>query len=476
MKRLHFYFLWILLISFTGCKNKSTEKQTNKEHKKPNIIFILIDDMSIADLGCYGNDFHETPNIDMLAAQGVKFTNAYASAPVCSPTRASILTGKYPTSVHLTDWITGKPSWQSEALLAPGFLHELPHEEITIAEMLKEKGYTTASFGKWHLGDEGSFPQDHGFDTNVAGNESGLPPSYFYPYIKDDFVLPDLHTGGEEGEFLTDRLTAEAMNWVIENKDSAFFLYLSYFTVHIWLETKPELKEKYLDKAKNGTFKSLTNPVYAGMVESLDENIGYITNILDENNLDENTLVIFYSDNGGLHKDESENTPATDNGIYREGKGHLYEGGIRVPLMFYWKNVIDSRTSDGVVTSTDFMPTIAELIDAEPPENEGISLYTHLFEGSPLEDRSIYWHYPHYSYQLGQPSGAVRAGYYKLIEFFEDGSTELYDLKNDPGESRNLSDSLPEIQKDLLNQLHAWQKQVNAEMPTVNPDYVPESK
>jgi arylsulfatase A-like enzyme len=469
---LNIYVSIAILILVTSCNSKdSTNRQ---EHKKPNIIFILIDDMSIADLGCYGNDYHETPNIDMLANEGVKFTNAYASAPVCSPTRASILTGKYPASVHITDWITGKPSWQSEALLAPDFLHQLPLEETTIAEMLKENGYTTASFGKWHLGDEGSFPQDHGFDTNVAGNEAGLPPSYFYPYIDGDFVLPDLHTGGEEGEFLTDRLTREAMNWAIAKKDSSFFLYLPYFTVHIWLETKTELKEKYIEKAQADSFKSLTNPVYAGMVETLDHNIGNIINTLEENDLDENTLIIFYSDNGGLHKDESENTPATDNGIFREGKGHLYEGGIRVPLMFYWKNTLKPTISDEVVTSTDFMPTLAEFTGTKSPENEGVSLYQHLTEGSPLDERNIYWHYPHYSYQLGQPSGAIRAGNYKLIEFFEDGSTELYDLENDPGESKNLADSLPEI--DLLEQLHQWQTEAGAEMPTANPDYDPESK
>ena len=465
-----------LLLSLPALNNCTTPNEKKTSNEKPNIIFILIDDMSIADLGCYGNDFHETPHIDSLAAQGVKFTNAYASSPVCSPTRASILTGKYPASVHITDWIPGKPSWVSESLLAPDFLHELPQEETTIAEMLKQNGYKTASFGKWHLGDEGSFPQDHGFDLNVAGNESGLPPSYFYPYIDGDFVLPDLHTGGEEGEFLTDRLTQEAMKWVIENKDTSFFLYLPYFTVHIWLETKPELKEKYLEKAQNGTFESLTNPVYAGMVETLDHNIGYIMNTLAEQNLDENTLIVFYSDNGGLHKDESENTPATDNGIFREGKGHLYEGGIRVPLMFYMKNTLKGKTSDEVVTSTDFMPTIAELVGVDAPENEGLSLLPHVLEDESLQERNIYWHYPHYSYQMGEPSGAVRAGKYKLIEFFDDGSTELYDLENDPRETRNLSDSLPETQKDLLNQLKNWQKEVNAEMPTTNPDYIPKSK
>jgi arylsulfatase A-like enzyme len=212
------------------------------------------------------------------------------------------------------------------------------------------------------------------------------------------------------------------------------------------------------------------------MVETLDHNIGYIVETLEKHELEDNTMIIFYSDNGGLHKDESENTPATDNGIYREGKGHLYEGGIRVPLIFYWKNMIPNRTSDAVVTSTDFLPTVAEMIDTEAPENEGISLFSHLMKNKPLSERSIFWHYPHYSYQLGEPSGAIREGKYKLIEFFEDGRTELYDLKSDPGETRDLSRTLPEVNKSLLDQLHTWQEKVNAEMPTANPDYDPDAE
>lgn len=473
MKRHLFQFISIsFFILATSCKPK--QSSNDQESEKPNIIFILIDDMSVADLGCYGNDFHETPNIDSLAKKGVKFTNAYAASPVCSPTRASILTGKYPVTVGITDWITGKPSWENEPLIAPEFAFELADEETTIAEKLKQNDYQTASFGKWHLGGEESLPTHHGFDTNVAGNEAGLPPSYFYPYTEGDFVLPDLHKNGEPGEFLTDRLTSEAMNWIKENPEKPFFLYLSYFTVHIWLETKPELKEKYQQKQAEGDFKSYTNPVYAGMIETLDKNVGYIIDELEALNILENTLIIFYSDNGGLHKDESENTPATDNGIYREGKGHLYEGGIREPLIFYWKNKLQKGViSDAIVTSTDFYPTILDFcgVDYSATETEGISFYSHLKHDSATARRNIYWHYPHYSYQLGKPGGAVRAGDFKLIQFYEDSSIELYNLAEDPGETKNIAEENPEKTAQLQNALKNWLKDVNAKMPEKNPNF-----
>ena len=444
MKGLLFQFLSIsIFILATSCKPRHLSKDQKKD--KPNIIFILV-------------------------------TNAYAAAPVCSPTRASILTGNYPATVGITDWITGKPSWENESLIAPEFSFELAHEDTTIAEKLKQHGYRTTSIGKWHLGGEGSLPTDHGFDTNVAGNEAGLPPSYFYPYTKGDFVLPDLHENGEPGEFLTDRITSEAMNWIKENPDEPFFLYLSYFTVHIWLETKPELKVKYQKKQEERNHKSYSNPVYAGMIETLDKNIGYIINELETMNILENTLIIFYSDNGGLHKDESENTPATDNGIYREGKGHLYEGGIREPLIFYWKGKLRKGIiSDAIVTSTDFYPTILDFcgVAYSARETEGISLFTHLKHDSALAPRSIYWHYPHYSYQLGKPAGAVRSDDFKLIQFYEDSSIELYNLKEDPGETRNIAKENPEKAAKLQNNLNQWLREVNAKMPEKNPNFKP---
>jgi len=450
----------------------SNSRELNRKFTTPNIILILVDDMGVADLGCYGNDFHETPNIDQLAASGVQFINAYASSPVCSPTRASILTGKYPASLNLTEWIPGKPSEPSEKLIAPEFRHSLPDNELTLAEFLKGKGYQTASFGKWHLGGAGSLPTDHGFDVNVAGNQAGLPPSYFYPYRKDDFVLPDLNTGGTKDEFLTDRLTKEAMNWLTEHKEKPFFMYLSYFTVHIWLETKQALKEKYLQKAEEGDYQSLTNPVYAGMIETLDHNVGKIMNTLRQHNLLNNTIVVFYSDNGGLHKKESENTPATNNGIYREGKGHLYEGGIREPLIFFGRNRIkEGEKSDAVITTVDIMPTIIDLGGFEVPASDGKSFANHLLTNDAIEEKPIFWHYPHYSYQGGTPSGAIRLGDYKLIEFFEDNSVELYNIENDPREKYNLATEKVALKDIMLKKLHQWQKDVNAQMPVINPGF-----
>ncbi|MFW6351428.1 MAG: sulfatase [Bacteroidota bacterium] len=461
-------FISVPILFATSCG--ISPQNESEEQIMPNILFILTDDLGIHDLGVYGNDFHETPHLDSLANYGVRFTQAYAASPVCSPTRASILTGKNPAELHLTDWIPGKPSWSSEKLLAPEFNHELPSDEKTIASMLKEIGYHTASFGKWHLGDTTSLPTDHGFDINVAGSHSGLPPSYFYPYIKEDFILPDLSTGGVEGEFLTDRLTDEALEWIQEKKDDPFFMFLSYFTPHIWLETKPELLEKYTVKAQYADFNASIDPVYAGMIETLDNNIGKIMEFLQYEDLLENTIVVFYSDNGGVNRDLGLD-PITDNGIFREGKGHLYEGGIRVPLIIYWKDQIEARTSDVPFISMDFVPTFGAMTGNNWDSGEGISFYDYLTQNIVPERNAMHFHYPHYSYQLSTPSGAIRSGDYKLIEFFEDFSTELYHIQKDPAESDDLSKIMPALRDSLQNKLHKWRDEVNAAMPVPNPDY-----
>ncbi len=461
-------FIGVPMVLAAGCAifpEKEAEEQI-----VPNILFILTDDLGINDLGSYGNDYHETPHLDSLASEGVRFTQAYTSSPVCSPTRASILTGKNPAELHLTDWIPGKPSRPSEKLLAPGFNHHLPLDETTLATLLKKLGYHTASFGKWHLGGENSLPTDHGFDVNMAGNHAGLPPSYFYPYIKDDFVLPDLSTGGKEGEFLTDRLTDEALQWIKEKKNEQFFMFLSYFTPHIWLETKPELLEKYTQKAESGEFEASVDPVYAGMIETLDHNIGKIMSFLQKEGLLENTVVVFYSDNGGVNRDLGLD-PITDNGIFREGKGHLYEGGIRVPLILYWKNKIEPRISDVPFTSMDFMPTFGEMTGQQWETREGISFHRYLTQNTKPERNAMFFHYPHYSYQLSTPSGAIRSGDFKLIEFFEDFSVELYNIQEDPSESNNLESTMQTLRDSLKSELHQWREEVNAAMPVPNPDF-----
>lgn len=429
--------------------------------RKPNFIFILMDDMGWADLGCYGNTFHETPNIDKLASQGIKFTNAYSACPVCSPTRASILTGKYPARIGLTDWIPGH-NFPWAKLKPPAFHQELPLEEITIAETLKRAGYATANIGKWHLGKEGYYPERHGFDLNFGGTNKGSPPSYFYPYN-----IPTI-SSGKEGEYLTDRLTDEAEKFIEKNKDKPFFLYMPHFAVHTPLQAKNEYVSKYeaKPKPKDGQY----NPVYAAMIQSVDESVGRIMAKLDELGIADNTVVIFNSDNGGYVK-------ATSNAPLRAGKGTLYEGGIRDPLIVRWPGKVkEGSICNEVVTSTDYYRTICEIAGVKPPENQpidGVSIVSLLKQTGGINRKAVYWHYPHYHPGGTSPAGAIRYGDWKLIEYFEDGRIELYNLKDDVGETTDLAAKMPEKAAELRTMLADWRKSVGAAMPTPNPDYDP---
>jgi arylsulfatase A-like enzyme len=435
----------------------------------PNFLFILIDDMGWRDLGCFGSTFYETPNIDRLAAQSVRFTNAYAACPVCSPTRASILTGKYPARLRITDWIPGRAQWPSARLITPQppeFRHELPLDEVTIAQALKPLGYASASIGKWHLGGPQYSPEKHGFDLNVAGTARGSPESYFGP-----FNLPNLQ-GGSKDEYLTDRLTVEAANFIERNRNRPWFLYLPEFAVHIPEQAKPALVEKF--RAKADPTNPQHDPVYAAMIASLDENVGRILKKLDDEHLSERTVVIFMSDNGGLVYEGKRKDPVTSNAPLRAGKGHLYEGGIREPMMIRWPGVTRAGTTcDVPVSSVDFFPTILEITGARAaPGIDGVSL-TPLLKGSgrALHREAIYWHYPHYSNQGGPPGGAVRAGDYKLIEFYEDGRLELYNLAKDVRESEDLSKSDAKRAARLHTMLRSWRESVGAVMPKANPAY-----
>ncbi|MDH7481284.1 MAG: sulfatase [Armatimonadota bacterium] len=429
--------------------------------RKPNFIFILMDDMGWADLGCYGNTFHETPNIDKLASQGIKFTNAYSACPVCSPTRASILTGKYPARIGLTDWIPGH-NFPWAKLKPPAFHQELPLEEITIAETLKRAGYATANIGKWHLGKEGYYPERHGFDLNFGGTNKGSPPSYFYPYN-----IPTI-SSGKEGEYLTDRLTDEAEKFIEKNKDKPFFLYMPHFAVHTPLQAKKEYVSKYeaKPKPKDGQY----NPVYAAMIQSVDESVGRIMAKLDELGIADNTVVIFNSDNGGYVK-------ATSNAPLRAGKGTLYEGGIRDPLIVRWPGKVkEGSICNEVVTSTDYYRTICEIAGVKPPENQpidGVSIVSLLKQTGGINRKAVYWHYPHYHPGGTSPAGAIRCGDWKLIEYFEDGRIELYNLKDDVGETTDLAAKMPEKAAELRTMLADWRKSVGAAMPAPNPDYDP---
>jgi arylsulfatase A-like enzyme len=455
---------------------------------KLNFLFILIDDLGWRDLSCYGSDFYETPNLDGLARDGVTFSNAYAACPVCSPTRASILTGKYPATVGVTNWIGGR---ERGKVLPPPYLHYLPLEETSLASALKEAGYRTYHVGKWHLGGEDHGPLKHGFDVNVAGGHHGMPPNgYYSPYH-----LPHL-SEGPEGEYLTDRLTDEAVRLIEDNGDAPFFMYLSHYAVHIPIQVPQPYVEKYAQKGREmGLDKERTyevgehfpcehkqdkrvirrllqsDAVYAGMVENLDQNIGRVLRALEETGQAEDTVVFFFSDNGGLAT--SEGSP-TCNAPLSEGKGWMYEGGTREPLIVRWPGAVAPGSAcDAPITSTDFYPTILEMA-GEPPRPEqhcdGISLLSLLRGGAAPEREAIFWHYPHYGNQGGTPGASVRAGDYKLIEFYEDKHLELYNLREDVGEEHDLSQD--ERQRALLlkDMLDAWRAQVGAQIPLPNPD------
>jgi arylsulfatase A-like enzyme len=446
---------------------------------RPNVILILMDDLGWADLGCYGSTYHKSPNIDRLAAEGMRFTQAYAACPVCSPTRASILTGKWPARLHLTDWLPGRVDMPGQMLSRPKFRQELPLEEVTLAEHLKKAGYATAHIGKWHLGGKGFGPREQGFDLNVGGNEKGSPSGYFAPFdSKKGRDVPGLEDA-PEGSYLTDLFTDAAVKFLRENKDHPFFLYLPHFAVHTPLQAKKHLIAKYeAGKDRPG---QQSNPIYAAMLESADDSVGRFMKELEELKLSENTIILFTSDNGGLATSEGPNTPATNNSPLREGKGHLYEGGIRVPLIVRWPgNFKPASLSETPVCSIDYLPTILELAsggrqppDTSAPKLDGLSLAPLLKQSGPVTRDAFYWHYPHYSNQLGKPGGAIRAGDYKLIEFYEDGRRELFNLKSDPREGTNLADKEPDKVRELAGKLDAWRKSVDAQMMIANPDYHP---
>ncbi len=437
---------------------------------RPNVIVILADDFGWADLACYGSKYHKTPNLDRMAAQGMRFSDAYAACPVCSPSRAALLTGKYPARLNLTDWLPGRPDRPDQKLLRPAINQELPARETTLAAALKKAGYTTGHIGKWHLGGKGSLPQDRGFDVNIGGDEAGSPRSYFAPYKNNKGVfIPGLERA-PEGEYLTDRLSDEAVQFIDGNRDKPFFLYLAHYTVHIPLKAKKDLVAKY----RQGKPGQQGNPIYAAMIESLDDGVGQILKKLDELKLSERTLVVFTSDNGGLCVAEGPNTPATINAPLREGKGYLYEGGIREPLVVRWPSAVKAGSACKTpVCAIDLFPTI---LDACGVKNErpvdGVSLLP-LLKGGELRREALYWHYPHYSNQGGKPGAAIRAGDYKLIEFFENGRRELYDVKRDISESHNLIVEKAALAQTLSEKLTAWRKEVGAKEMKPNPSYVP---
>jgi len=471
-----------LLIVFISCK-----EEIQLVEKKPNVVFILVDDLGLVDLGVTGSTYYETPNIDRLAKEGMIFTQGYAASRVCSPSRASVMTGKFTARHGITDWIGAKSgeAWRShnryDKLLPAAYVHNLPEKDITLAEAMKNEGYSTFFAGKWHLGQEGSFPENHGFDINVGGWDKGSPiGGYFSPWKN-----PKLENRAD-GENLSMRLANETASFIRQHKDSTFFAFLSFYAVHGPIQTTNQKWQKYREKANaNGIVDTgyimervlpirqvQDNPIYAGLVESMDDAVGVVLNTLQEQGIDNETILVFTSDNGGVASGDSF---STSNLPLRGGKGYQWEGGIREPFFIKvpWL-VNEGAKSDYPVTGTDFYPTILDLVGVSLLPNQhidGVSLKP-LLEGKEMKiERPLYWHYPHYGNQGGNPSSIIRENQWKLIHYWEDGSEELYDLSSDQEEQFNVIKSNPQIAKNLSKKLLDWLKEVNANMPTLDPEF-----
>ena len=468
MKQL-FKFLFVFSIVL-GC---------NSNNSRPNVIFILVDDLGWNDLGYSGSTFYETPNIDKLSKESFQFTNAYSASPVCSPTRASIMTGKHPARVNITDWIPGLDP-QNRALLGPKDLHNLPLEEITISEKLKESGYNTFYVGKWHLGSEGYYPEDNGFDVNIGGFEKGSPMGGYYSPYKN----PKLNDG-PKGEYLTDRLTDESIKLIkSHNKNEPFALFLSFYNVHTPIQANEKhinyFNKKISEMANNEvrtksegdaiTRLNHTNPEYASMVYAVDENVGKLIKSLNDSDLYENSLIIFTSDNGGL----STLKKIAPTSVYplRAGKGWLYEGGIRIPQLIKSPGNTENVIVNDITASYDLFPTILDFAGIKNNiDIDGISLTPILNGQSEIDREDIFWHFPHYHGSLWKPGSAIRSGDWKLVFHYEYNNAELFNLKEDPGEINDLSLLFEEKKQILLNKLNNLKNETNANKVSINPNF-----
>ena len=428
----------------------------------PNFVFILADDLGYSQIGCNGTDYYQTPNIDKLASEGMRFTNAYAACSVCSPTRASIMTGKYPARLHLTDFIAGNNK-TNYPLTQPDWQKYLPLEEITFAEILKKSGYNTALFGKWHLSQEKMPPGSLPFNPDKQGFDES-----FVTY-KPSGNMIQLWQEAENDAHNVDTITNLALDFLERNKSNPFFLFVSHNTIHDPLKEKAETIQKY--KNLKTSDEPENHPIVAAMIERLDNSCGKIFNKINELGLDKNTVVIFFGDNGGRDK-HAKQTP------FRAGKGWLYEGGVREPLIVKWQNeIIAGTVSEALISSVDFLPTFIEIAggDGTPENIDGKSFLPVLKDNQVETHSNLFWHYPHYHGGSGMiPAGAVRSGDYKLIEWYEPkllkqgNSVELFNLKNDQGEITDLSQQLPEKADELRELLNKWRLEVDAQMPTVN--------
>ena len=478
MKKANLLFLPLLLVKSCGSDHKTIDENT-----KFNYVIIHVDDLGWTDLSGYGSEYYETPNIDRLAEEGMKFTDAYASAAVCSPSRAALLTGKYPARLGITDWIRAKfqggiipehgsnPEGYEESsgrpLLTPKNYLYLSTGEFTLAGYLKNEGYITGHIGKWHLGQEDQYPEHHGFDYNFGGCDLGQPPSYFDPYVdpreREYYELHNLPPK-KEGEYLTDREGDEAVWFLREHSDKQFFLHWAPYAVHTPIQGREDLVDKYNKKTPSSHH---NNPVYAAMVESVDDNVGKVLDILDSLDLAGNTMVIFTSDNGGLLG--GPNNRITSNYPLRSGKGYQYEGGIRVPFIVRLPRVVPAGSINHTpVASIDIMPTIVDFSgekDIGKYDFDGVSM-VHLIQDPEKQiDRDLFWHFPHYRGNDVVPYSIIRSGFDKLIKYYDGTPSELYNLEADLSESINLADSRKGTVKKLEERIDQWTAGINAKLP-----------
>jgi len=469
--------------------------------RPPNIILEVVDDLGWNDIGCFGSRFHETPNIDRLARQGMRFTQGYAACAVCSPSRAAILTGRHPARIGVTDWIhQGQNERKAEQLghFLPGYVKSshrklmtpingafLPHSEITLAEILKSLGYVTCHIGKWHLGGTGWgkeswLPTTQGFDFNIGGTRYGSPGTYYDPYPNKPVIPRTSFRSRKAGEYLTDREADEAIQFIRKYKDRPFFLYLAHYAVHAPIMPKKSLLAKYQAKPKTTGQRC---PAYATMVESVDQAVGRILATLDELGLTENTIYIFTSDNGGAShiRCPGARFPITDLTPLRRGKGYPYEGGLRVPFIFCWPGHIPAGTvCDTPINHVDLVPTICAMVGARLPQDrviDGVNILPLLTRTGQIPPRALYWHFPHYwGGRRVAPYSVIRDGDWKLIRHYETGKIELYNLATDLSEKHNLVNFYPEVVHHLLKKLDTWIQSVGGKYPKVNPDYVPNAQ
>jgi arylsulfatase A-like enzyme len=451
-----------------------------QEPQRPNIVVILADDLGAVDLGCYGADLHETPRLDSLAKESVLFRQAYSAAPVCSPTRAALMTGKHPARLGITIWSEGSLDGpKNRKLLQAESNHDLPLAEITLAERLHDAGYATALVGKWHLGDADHAPETQGFDLNIGGTRWGAPQTFFWPYrgsgrFGQDFRYVPGMPLGKPGDYLTDTLTDTAIGFIDSAGERPFFLLLAHHAPHTPIEAPTKLVDHF--QAKLRPEMKHQNAGYAAMIKSLDDNVGRVLDHLQHRGLAEKTIVVFTSDNGGyigVDRKSAFTAPCTNNFPLRSGKGSLYEGGIRVPLLVRWPDVAAGERTQPVTTCDLFITLLAAagLTPADDQPVDGVNLSPLVRDPQAKIARdTLHWHYPHY-YETTTPVSAIRAGDWKLLEYFEDSRRELFNLRDDPQEIRDLAAAQPEKTAQLSRQLAAWRNNVGANLPQPNPQY-----